>query len=242
MQRENETPRAIRNRAMITDIDSYFTKGCRRCARFDTLACSALRWRPGNAALRAICLSAGLEEALKWGHPGYTHAGRNITVIGAFVADYRLTFMDASLLSDPAGILEKAEPNSQHANILRFTDVSAVAAMAPHITAYLTEAMRYAKAGITPTTTPRVLDLPQVLIDALDADPDLSIAFAALTPGRQAATSSPLRPPKSWKPSLPASLNTAPHPCGQGRGGALTPQRRVAARASAGVRVQPHIR
>ncbi len=50
---------------MITDIEDYFSKGCGRCARFATPECSTRQWIEGLNALRRICKSAGLIEAVK---------------------------------------------------------------------------------------------------------------------------------------------------------------------------------
>ena len=170
---------------MITDIEDFFAKGCGRCARFDTPECSTKRWAGGLAELRRLCLGAGLGENVKWAHPCYTHAGRNIALIGAFRDDFRLNFMDAGLLKDPDGVLEFAGPNTQHANLIRFVDNAQVASMAAVITRYLTEAMGYAAAGIKPAKAAREMDLPDELVEAMDADPDLAEAFHSLTPGRQ---------------------------------------------------------
>lgn len=171
--------------AMITDIGDYFSKGCGRCARFDTPECSVHLWADGLAALRRLCVDAGLEEAVKWGCPAYMHAGRNIAVFGAFRGDFRLNFMNAALLKDAAGVLEPGGPNSAQPSTIRFTSAEQVAALAPTISAYLTEAKGYASAGIKPARTPTEFELPPVLVQALDDDPDMAEAFAALTPGRQ---------------------------------------------------------
>jgi uncharacterized protein YdeI (YjbR/CyaY-like superfamily) len=45
--------------------------------------------------------------------------------------------------------------------------------------------MSYADQGILPPKEPSEVELPDELIEALDADPDLAEAFHALTPGRQ---------------------------------------------------------
>lgn len=169
---------------MITEIEDYFSKGCGRCARFDTPDCSARRWGEGLAALRALCLGLGLDEGLKWGHPCYRHAGRNIAVMGAFIGDFRLSFMNPGLLSDRAG-LEKAGPESAQANVLRFANAAEVAAKANRIKALLAELMRHAAAGTKAPAVARDLILPPLLAAALDADAELAGAFAALTPGRQ---------------------------------------------------------
>jgi uncharacterized protein YdeI (YjbR/CyaY-like superfamily) len=170
---------------LITDIEDFFTKGCGRCDRFDTPDCSTRRWNDGLLALRALCRDAGLTETVKWGHPCYMHAGRNIAIMGAFRGDFRLTFFNAALMKDPEGILERQGPNTRHADAIRFTDNAQVARLAPVIAAYLAEAMGYAEAGVTPPKEEATLDLPDELVEALDADPEMAEAFHALTPGRQ---------------------------------------------------------
>jgi uncharacterized protein YdeI (YjbR/CyaY-like superfamily) len=170
---------------MITDVNTYFTLGCGRCDRFASDTCTTKIWADGLADLRALCLAAGLEETAKWGHPCYMFAGRNLAIIGAFKGDFRLTFFHAALMTDPMGILEKQGANSQNPDMIRFTATDAVAQKSPLVTAYLLEAMGYARAGLLPPKTPRDIDTPPELIEALDADPDLAEAFHGLTQGRQ---------------------------------------------------------
>lgn len=171
--------------AMITDIEDFFTKGCGRCDRFQTPDCSTRFWAAGLADLRRICRAAGLTETVKWGHPCYMHAGRNIALIGALRGDFRLNFFNAALMKDPDGIMERQGPNTRHPDSILFTDNARVSALAPAIAAYLREAMAYAEAGLTPAREPQDLDLPEELVEALDADPELAEAFHGLTPGRQ---------------------------------------------------------
>ncbi|MGL6209223.1 MAG: YdeI/OmpD-associated family protein [Paracoccaceae bacterium] len=168
---------------MITQIEDYFTLGCGRCDRHATPDCSTRRWDAGLRDLRRICVEQGLVETVKWGHPCYMHAGRNIAIFGAMRGDFRLTFFNAALLKEPGGVLERQGPNTRHPDMLRFTDVTQVMQLAPTIRAYLTEAMGYAEAGLKPPKDPTDLDLPDDLIEAMD--PDLAEAFDALTPGRQ---------------------------------------------------------
>lgn len=170
---------------MITDPDDYFAKGCGRCVRFDTADCSTKRWLPGLLALRRLCLEAGLLETAKWGHPCYMHAGRNVALIGALRGDFRLGFFEAALMRDPEGVMERQGPNTQHPDTIRFTDVGRVEALAPVIRAYLAEAMGYAEAGLRAPKGTAEVELPEELVEALDMDPELAAAFAALTPGRQ---------------------------------------------------------
>ena len=170
---------------MITDIEDFFSKGCGRCERFATPACSANRWHAGLTALRAICRSVGLVETVKWGHPCYMHAGRNIALIGALQGDFRLNFFNAALMKDPDGLLERQGPNTQHPDSIRFTASGQVDERAASIRAYLQEAMAYADAGTLPVKVPQALELPDELVEAMDADPELAEAFHRLTPGRQ---------------------------------------------------------
>jgi uncharacterized protein YdeI (YjbR/CyaY-like superfamily) len=170
---------------MITEIEDYFTKGCGRCARFDTPDCSTKRWADGLAELRAICLEAGLTEAVKWGHPCYVWEGRNIAIMGAFREDFRLNFMNATLLKDPDKVLVKRGPNTKCADMISFDDVEGVTPLATVITAYLQEAIGYAKAGIKDEKGVVEVDRQPELIDALDGDPEFAEAFEGLTPGRQ---------------------------------------------------------
>ena len=171
--------------AMITDIEDFFTLGCGRCERFATPDCSTRRWIGGLLDLRRICRDAGLQETVKWAHPCYMHAGRNIAIIGAFRGDYRLSFFNAALMTDPGRIMEKQGTGTRHNDMIRFTDSQQVSRMQPVITAYLAEAMDYAARGILPPKDNSAPDMPDELVEALDADPELAEAFYALTPGRQ---------------------------------------------------------
>jgi len=186
-------------RAMITDPDVFFRDGCGRCDRFATPDCSARLWAAGLAELRALCLGAGLTEVAKWGHPTYMFAGRNIAIFGAHRGDIRLTFFKAALLRDQSGVLEKQGPNTQNPDMICFRSTAEVAEKAAIVKAYLAEAMGYASAGILPEKTLREVEMPPELIEALDFDPDLAEAFAALTPGRQ----------KSWAFHLNTTQNPA---------------------------------
>jgi len=171
--------------AMITDPDDFFTKGCGRCDRFATPDCSTRLWIEDLNRLRRICLDMGLEETVKWAHPCYMHAGRNIAILGAFRTDFRLSFMNAGLLKDTAGVLEPQGPNSQTPSMIRFTAVGQVGELEPVIRAYLQQLMDHADAGVKAPKLEREIDMPDELTEALDADPELAEAFQALTPGRR---------------------------------------------------------
>jgi uncharacterized protein YdeI (YjbR/CyaY-like superfamily) len=172
-------------KVMITDIEDYFAKGCGRCNRFATPDCSIRQWAHGLNALRRICLTAGLIETVKWGHPCYMHRDRNIAILGAFRGDFRISFFNAALMKDPKGVLEKQGPNAGHPGMMRFVDNAHVTQMEQVIVAYLKEAMGYAEAGFKPQKDESEIELPEELVEALDSDPELAEAFHDLTPGRQ---------------------------------------------------------
>lgn len=171
--------------AMITQVEDYFAKGCGRCDRFDTADCATRAWAEGLAALRRLCLGAGLEEAVRWGHPCYRHAGRNVALIGALRGDFRLSLFEAGLLADPEGLLEPAGPNARAADTIRFRSAAEVEAKAAAIAGLLAQAKRHAEEGRRAPREAGAPDLPEELVAALDADPEMAEAFAALTPGRQ---------------------------------------------------------
>lgn len=170
---------------MITAIEDYFAQGCGRCDRFATAHCSTRVWKEGLAAMRRTCLDAGLQETVKWGHPCYMHGGRNVAIIGALRADFRLSFFDAALMTDPERILEAEGPNTRHPDMIRFRDPADVVRLAPVIRAYLVEAMGYAAAGLRPPTATHELELPEELVAAMAVDPELAEALHRLTPGRR---------------------------------------------------------
>ena len=170
---------------MITEIEDFFTLGCGRCDRFATAECSARRWSVGLDGLRRICRDMGLVETVKWGHPCYMHAGRNVVLIGALRGDFRLNFFKSALMKDPEGLMEKQGPNTQNPDSIRFTDVGQVVEREATLRAYLAEAMGYAEAGILPVKGAAEFELPEELVEAMDSDPELAEAFHGLTPGRQ---------------------------------------------------------
>lgn len=170
---------------MIQLVDEFFTQGCGRCSRFSTPDCSSQKWADGLRLLRETCLNAGLVETAKWGHPCYTHQGRNIAILGAFRADFRITFFNASLLKDTDKLLLRKGPNSAYPDMMSFTGVTQVQDMQATILAYLKEAMALVEVNAKPLKAIADVLLPAELIQVLSADDELSTAFHRLTPGRQ---------------------------------------------------------
>jgi uncharacterized protein YdeI (YjbR/CyaY-like superfamily) len=109
----------------------------------------------------------------------------NIAIIGAFRNDFRLSFFNAALMTDPEAVLERQGPNARSPDMIRFTSNDDVARLEPVIRSYLREASGYAEADVKPARVTASYDLPEELSEALDADPALAEAFHVLTPGRQ---------------------------------------------------------
>lgn len=144
-------------------------------------------WKDEMAALRAIVLSAGVEEAVKWGKPCYAApGGGNIAIMQPFKEFLALLFVKGALMRDAAGLLEEQGENTRSAKRMVFRSVAEVEARAATLRAYIAEALALeadgAKVDFAGT---REVALPEELVDALDADPALASAWAALTPGRQ---------------------------------------------------------
>jgi uncharacterized protein YdeI (YjbR/CyaY-like superfamily) len=139
------------------------------------------------------------------------HAGRNIAIIGALQGDFRLNFFNAALMTDPGGLLERQSPNTRHPDSIRFTANEQVEPRATAVRAYLLEAMGYAESGTVPKKETQTLELPEELIDAMDADPELADAFHRLTPGRQRSYVIHLRSAKTSATRVSRIARARPH-------------------------------
>lgn len=170
----------------IANVDEYLRDGCGRCNRFKSPECSSQLWRDELALLRSVVLSTGLAEELKWSHPCYTDAGKNIAVLGAFRDCCVITFFKGALLADPAKILELPGENSQSGRVIRIRSVEQVRALSGTIGDYLREAIEIERSG-QEVEKIKIEDrpIPQELADKFDEIPELREAFRALTPGRQ---------------------------------------------------------
>jgi uncharacterized protein YdeI (YjbR/CyaY-like superfamily) len=145
---------------------------------------NATIWSDEAQRLRRVLLDCNLTEELKWRQPCYSFDGKNIVIIQRMKDFLALLFFKGSLLKDPDGILEPPGPNSRVGRRIRFTGVQDVVAKEASVRAYVREAIDVEKAGLS-VEKETDLDLPDELVSALEADPDLKAAFDRLTPGRQ---------------------------------------------------------
>ena len=142
------------------------------------------RWSEEMTDLRAILLSRGLTEEIKWGKPCYSHEGRNIVILQEMKEFLALMFFKGALLKASQGALEEQGPNSRSARRIRFTSVEDVARLTDTVTAYIDEAIDIEEAGLEVGPAPKLVFVDE-LQNRLDQDPAFEAAFEALTPGRQ---------------------------------------------------------
>ena len=144
------------------------------------------KWSEESDKLRAIILSCGLDEELKWGKPCYTHEGENIVLIHGFKEYCAVLFFKGVLLKDPKGILVQQTENVQVARQIRFTNVRDVVRLESTLKAYIKEAIAVEKAGLKVVLKKTSeFKMPDEFKNKLDKNPALKTAFEALTPGRQ---------------------------------------------------------
>lgn len=142
-------------------------------------------WKHELLALRAILLDGGLAETFKWRGPCYTSEGGNIATLWSLKESAAIGFFKGVLLNDAEGLLLAPGENSRSMRMLRFTSVDQVEGMETSLRAYLREAVALEKAGVRVELPKDDIDYPEELVAALDLDPQLQIAFEALTPGRR---------------------------------------------------------
>ena len=150
----------------------------------DDYIARARQWPDELAAMRTVLLRTGLTEELKWRQPCYSHEGTNIVIMGEMKAGMTLGFFKGELLDDPEHLLVDNGPNSRSVKRLFFTSVAEVKKLAPTVRKFVKNAVAVEEAGLTVGPPPE-LELCDELAEALAADPALSEAFDALTPGRR---------------------------------------------------------
>ena len=153
----------------------------------DSYVAKAKAWRPEIEKLRAILLSTGLAEHLKWGKPTYTLAdGANVVLIMPLKETCTLLFMKGALLDDPKQLLVQAGENSQSQRQMRFSSLAEIAKLEKTIATYVKKAAAAEQAGLK-VAFKKSSDLvyPREFQDRLDREPALREAFLKLTPGRQ---------------------------------------------------------
>jgi uncharacterized protein YdeI (YjbR/CyaY-like superfamily) len=148
--------------------------------------CKEKRWNAEFAALRQLCLAAGLNEELKWGQACYDLDGGNVVLIHGFKEYCALLFMKGALLKDPKGLLIQQTKNVQAAMQIRFASLADINKHKGSVKTYIENAVAIEKSGAKVKMKGAAqFDVAQEFQERLDDDPKLAEAFYALTPGRQ---------------------------------------------------------
>lgn len=143
-------------------------------------------WSAEYAALRQLCLGAGLHEALKWGQACYDLDGGNVVLIHGFKNYCALLFIKGALLKDPKGLLIQQTKNVQAGRQLRFESLAQIKQRKADVKAYIKEAIAIEQSGARiPMKDVAQFDVPAEFLQRLDEDSRVAEAFRALTPGRQ---------------------------------------------------------
>lgn len=146
------------------------------------------RWRDELEKLRALALSSGLDEHLKWDKPCYSLRGGNVAILFSFKDACAIGFFKGSILPDPNGALIRPGEHSQAMRMLKFTSVDEIEWRTTQIRAFLLEAVKAEAEGrVVPFTESAKPRLPAELLRRMDELPALKTAFEALTPGRRRA-------------------------------------------------------
>jgi uncharacterized protein YdeI (YjbR/CyaY-like superfamily) len=150
---------------------------------------SAPRWHAEMALLRRILLSCGLQETWKWRQPCYMCEGKNLIILGSFKDSCVISFLMGSLLSDPAGLLEKPGEHTQTGRFLRFTSLQQIQELEALILSYVVESMENLKSEKKPAQSANAdsIPIPDELTAVFEADDEYRQAFFSLTSGRQRA-------------------------------------------------------
>ena len=144
------------------------------------------KWHEERKALRAILLDCPLVEEVKWNKLCYTFRNSNVAILYGLKDYCGLGFFKGALLQDPKGILCRQGQHSQAMRLIRFTDVREIVKMEPTLKAYIHNAIKVEKAGLTVDFKEKhELVYPDELRDRLKDDPAFREAFEALTPGRR---------------------------------------------------------
>jgi len=165
-------------------VDKYLIDGCMRCPYGGTPQCKVNNWRAELALLRQIVLETGLQEALKWGAPVYTHEGKNIVSVTALKESATIGFFKGVLLTDNHNILQQ-QGNLQSGRIIRFTNARDIEQARDLLKAYILEAIDIEASGQKVAFKKNPEPVPAELLLEFERDPAFKKAFYALTPGRQ---------------------------------------------------------
>jgi uncharacterized protein YdeI (YjbR/CyaY-like superfamily) len=142
-------------------------------------------FQKGMLQLREIILKTELEEQLKWGAPVYTLDNKNVLGVMGFKKHFGIWFFNGVFLSDPLGVLQNAQQGRTKA--MRHWKFSKEDTIDPAaVLSYVQEAITNQKKGMElKPERKKKAEIPIVLQNELNKDPETKKAFESLSPRRQ---------------------------------------------------------
>ena len=139
--------------------------------------------RPILEQLRKCILECGLKEDIKWGAPTFTHHG-NVVGFSAFKNHCGLWFFEGALLADKANVLLNAqEGKTQALRQWRFVEGDKVDEKL--VKQYVAEAALNMEKGLKTKKKKVEVVVPDLLQNALDAEPEIKKIFEAMAPSHR---------------------------------------------------------
>lgn len=170
-------------------VNEYLLEGCGRCSLGGTPQCKVHLWTNELSLLRKLVLDCGLSETCKWGVPCYTieidAKEHNVLIVAAFKEYCAISFFKGILLKDNLKLLHLPGKNSQSVKYFKFTNINEIIALESTIKTYILEAIEHEKNGEKVRFDKQPEPIPEEFERLLKANPAISKAFFALTPGRQ---------------------------------------------------------
>lgn len=148
------------------------------------IAKKAQDWQaPILQTLRKSIIECGLKEEIKWGGPAYTHHG-NVVGIGAFKKHIALWFFEGATLKDASKVLMNAQEGKTTA-MRQWRIEEGDNLDLGLVKEYVSEAALNMEKGIkTPKKKIEVV-VPELLQNALDAEPEVKKIFDSMAPSHR---------------------------------------------------------
>jgi uncharacterized protein YdeI (YjbR/CyaY-like superfamily) len=143
-------------------------------------------WQTELELLQALILKTELIETIKWSAPVYTINGENVIGLGAFKNHFGIWFFNGLFLIDEHQLLSNAqEGKTKVLRQMRFESNQDI--NEDFVLNYIKEAIANQKAGkeIKPERKGKTVEIPELLINALKTNNELSNTFKSLSPYKQ---------------------------------------------------------
>jgi uncharacterized protein YdeI (YjbR/CyaY-like superfamily) len=141
-------------------------------------------WSEELKQLRAIMLSSGMEETVKWGGPTYTINGKNVCGLAAFKNHCGIWFFNGVFLKDEQGLLINAQEKTKAMRQMCFDRGDVISSEL--VEDYVLEAIVNEKKGLkVAPSKPGQYVMSEYLKSVMSEDSDLLNGYNALSPGKQ---------------------------------------------------------